>query len=222
MISDESRRLTLSERTAVFLVEGNDLVLSVFSGKDSREFLGYRLPIDKSLVGQSLITGKPVTINNAQNNPDVYDDLVVKANVKSFLSVPLRAGSKLIGTITVVDKISGEFNADDERILSMLGSIAVIGLENARMYEDEKRRHIEDEKQRHVAEGLRDILAILNSNRPLSDILDFIIKQAASLMGTTSGSLYRFIKDENILSLDASCGLPEDFYCTHWSLMESA
>ncbi len=211
MIADEARRLTGAERTAVFLVEGNDLVLSVFSGKDSRRFLAYRLPIDKSLTGMSLIAGKPVIVNDARNNPQVYADLVKEANIKSFLSVPLKAGAKQIGTITAVDKISEEFNSDDERILSMLGSIAVIGLENARMYEEEKLRHIEEEKQRCVAEGLRDILAILNSNRPLGDILEFIIKQAASLMGTASGSLYRFKRDENILRLDAVCGLPEGF-----------
>lgn len=211
MIADDARRLTHSERTAVFLVDGDDLVLSVFLGKDSRSFIGYRLPIDKSLIGSSMIIGKPVIINDVKKDPQVFGDLVLKADIKSFLSVPLKAGSKQIGTITVVDKIKGEFNTDDERVLSMLGSIAVIGLENARMYEEEKLRHIEDEKQRRVAEGLRDILAILNSNRPLADILEFIIKQAASLMNTASGSLYRFKKDENILRLDAVCGLPEGF-----------
>ncbi len=210
LIADESRRLTHSERTAVFLVEGNDLVFSVFSGKDSREFIGYRLPADKSLLGKSLASGKPVIVNNAQDNEEIFPDLVIKANVKSFLSVPMRAGSKSIGTITVVDKLLGDYNSDDERILCILGSVAVTGIENARMYEDEKRRHLEDEQRRHVAEGLRDMLAILNSNRPLKDILDFIIKQAASLMGTDSGSLYRLEKDEKVLEIEAACGLPEN------------
>lgn len=210
LIADESRRLTNSARTAVFMVKDNDLILSVFSGKDSEKFSGYHLPIDKSLVGQSLISGIPLMVNNAQENHGIFTDLVIKAQVKSFLSIPLKAGSKPVGIIMVVDKLSGEFNSDDERILGMLGSIAVIGLENARLYEDEKRRHMEDEQRWHVAEGLRDILAILNSNRPLKDILDFIIKQATNLMGTTSGSLYRFKKENNALRLEAACGMPEE------------
>lgn len=211
LIADESRRLTNSARTAVFMVEGNELILSVFSGKESEKFLGYRLPINESSMVDSLMSGTPVTVNNAQKNPEFFTDLVVKAQVKSFLSVPLRAGSKPIGIIMVADKLSGEFNSDDERILGMLGSIAVIGLENARLYEEEKRRHMEDEQRWHVAEGLRDILAILNSNRPLKDILDFIIKQATNLMETTSGSLYRYNKDDNTLRLEAACGMPEEF-----------
>jgi len=211
MIADEARRLTFSERTAVFMVDGDDLVLSVFSGKDSKRFLGYRLPVEKSLVGQSLFYGKPVIVNNAQNNPDAYSDLVVRADVKSFLSVPLIAGSERIGAIVAVDKVSGEFDHEDEHILSMLASVAVIGIENARMYEDERRRHHEDQQRRRVAEGLRDILAILNSNRPLNEILDYIIKEAARLMGTDTGALYRLQDNSGILTIEAACGMPEEF-----------
>jgi len=211
LIADEAKRLTFSERTAVFLLEGNDLVLSVFSGKDSRSFLGYRLPVDKSAMGKALMSGRTVTVNNTKDTLNLYADLEEKADVKSFLSIPLMAGNKPIGTITVVDKLSGKFTGEDEHILGMLGSIAVIGLENARLYQEEKRRHLEDEQRRHVAEGLRDILAILNSNRPLGDILDFIINQAVRLMGTNAGALYRLQKDDGILNIEASVGMPEGF-----------
>lgn len=211
MIADEARRLTHSERTAVFLVEGEDLVLSVFSGKDSRKFLGYRLPIRDSLMGKALFLGKSLMLNDAKNSEDVYEDLIIRANVKSFLSVPLIVGSTPIGTITVVDKVSGEFGLDDERVLSMLASIAVIGLENSRMYQEEQRRHLEDARRRQVAEGLREVLAVLNSNKPLPEILDFIIGQALNLLGTDTGALYRLQSDKGVLKIEASKGLPEEY-----------
>lgn len=211
LIADEARRLTNAERTAVFLVDGNDLVLSVFSGKDSSRFSGYRLPVEKSLVGQSLESGKSVIVNNAQENSEAFPDLINKANIKSFLSIPLIAGTKPIGTIIVFDKISKEFDFEDERILSLLASIAAIGLENARLYQEERCRHIEDEQRRHVAEGLRDMLAMLNSNRPLEEVLEFIIHQAVRLMETDTGSLYSYQKDKEELVLEVACGLPEEF-----------
>lgn len=211
LIADEARRLTNSERTAVFLVDGNDLLLSVFSGKDSFRFLGYRLPINESEIGKSLKSGNSVIVNKTERNQDIYKDLVEKASVKSFLSIPLLAGSRPIGTITVVDKVTGEFDVEDERILKMLASSAVIGLENARLYNEEKLRHMEDEQRRHVAEGLRDILTIMNSNRPIGEILDFIINQAVRVMGTDTGAIYRLQGDQNLLKIEAAVGLPEEY-----------
>lgn len=208
-VSDEAKRLTDSERTAVFLLDRPHLVLSVFSGKDSTRFLGYRMPVAESLIGKSLIDGVPVIVNDTSARPDIYSDLVNKAGVRSFLSVPLIAGTRPIGTITVVDKANGCFTTEDERILTMLASVAVIGLENSRMYQEEHRRHLEDERRRRVAESLRDILAVLNSNRPLADILHFIIDQATRLLGTGTGALYRLRGEEGILHIEAALGLPE-------------
>lgn len=152
LIADEAKRLTNSERTAVFLVEGADLVLSVFSGKDSSGFLGYRIPIENSTAGKILLSGKPLLINNAEENPDIYTGLLEKAGVKSFLGIPLVSGSKPIGMIGAADKAAGEFNDNDIRIMNMLASSAVIGLENARMYREELRRH---EEQAVAAERSR-------------------------------------------------------------------
>ncbi|MBW7885727.1 MAG: PAS domain-containing protein, partial [Caldilineaceae bacterium] len=42
------------------------------------------------------------------------------------------------------------------------------------------------ERRRQVAEGLRDLLTILNSNRPLQEILDYIVAAASELLGTAS------------------------------------
>jgi signal transduction histidine kinase len=50
--------------------------------------------------------------------------------------VPLMAGGQPIGLLVVVDKLEGPLTPNDERILTLLASSAVIGLENARLYEE--------------------------------------------------------------------------------------
>ena len=211
LIADEAKRLTHSSRTAVFMVDGNDLVLSVFSGQDTARFVGYRLPIDKTFAGKALMYGKPIIVNDAQANAEAYPGLVMNAGVKSFITIPLIVGDKHVGMISAVDKTNGEFNHEDEHILSVLASSAVIGIENARLYQEERRRHLEDQQRRHVAEGLRDILGILNSNRPLAEILEYIVQQAVHFTGTDTGALYRLQKDKGILTVRAACGLSEEY-----------
>src|SRR6185312_8873633 len=41
-----------------------------------------------------------------------------------------------------------------------------------------------------IAESLRDVLAILNSNRPLEEILQYIVCQASRLLGSQSAAIY--------------------------------
>jgi PAS domain S-box-containing protein len=73
----------------------------------------------------------------------------------------------------------------------------------------EERTH-EIERRRQVAEGLRDILTILNSNRPLDEILDSIIAQACRLLGTDAGAVYRLHEQKGLLCAQVAHGLDAD------------
>src|SRR5687768_2711964 len=45
-------------------------------------------------------------------------------------------------------------------------------------------------ERRQIAEGLRDLLAVVNSSRSLSDILDRVVTQAGELLGSAAGAVY--------------------------------
>src|SRR5512133_1964038 len=48
----------------------------------------------------------------------------------------------------------------------------------------------------HVTEGLRGILAVLNSNRSLEEILDYIVGEARRLLGADAAAIYRLMPDK--------------------------
>lgn len=70
----------------------------------------------------------------------------------------------------------------------------------------EERTH-EIERRRKVAEGLRDIMTILNSNRPLDETLSSIIEQARRLLGSDAGAVYRLEESEGLLCAQVADGL---------------
>ena len=70
----------------------------------------------------------------------------------------------------------------------------------------EERTH-EIERRRQVAESLRDILAILNSNRPLTEILDYIVAQASWLLGSDASAVYQLQDKDGLLCIQATRGL---------------
>lgn len=69
-------------------------------------------------------------------------------------------------------------------------------------------RTCELERRHQVAEGLRDLLTILNSNRPLQEILDYIVSAATQLLGTVSGAIYSLQPNQKTLVVQTTCGLP--------------
>ena len=168
LIADEARRLTSSQTAITFLLDGDALQISVLSGKDIPNVsVGYRMPVADSLAGLTLQLGSPLRITDAQGDPRTYADLVQRLKVRSLMIVPLISGSKPIGAISVVNKMSGTFGLNDERVLTMLASGAVIGLENARLYEAEQRRA---EQFRVINQVGRQITSILSVDELLAAI----------------------------------------------------
>lgn len=67
------------------------------------------------------------------------------------------------------------------------------------------------EHRREIAEGLRGILAILNSNKPLDAILDYIAASASRLLNADAVSIYRLNSESNLLTIQSSRGLSDEF-----------
>jgi signal transduction histidine kinase/putative methionine-R-sulfoxide reductase with GAF domain len=208
LISGEARRLTHSNSTAVFLVEGEELVLSVYSGADLHEMAGLRIPVKDSAMGECLSRHESVIMSRAQLEDMPECALIDVTSMNTCLLVPLMAGSRPVGVIAAFSTSMEEFDSEDERIFKMFAPSAVVGIENARMYQEEKRRLLENEQRRRVAEGLKDILRALNSNRSLEDLLNFIITEATRLLHSDAAALFRLSGAKSELNLVAACGLP--------------
>lgn len=212
LIADEARRLTSARGAFVFMLDQDTLRLSVISGEDEFDIaVGYPMPVEQSVTAVALQSGHPLRIADAGQEPRANSDLVRRLQARSLIIIPLISGEKMIGSISVINKTSGPFTGDDERVLSMLASGAVIGLENARLYQEEQDRRHEAEQRRQVAEGLRDILTVLNSNRPLNEILDYIVAQASRLLGSEAVALFRLQDKNGPLKVQATRGLPAEY-----------
>ena len=67
------------------------------------------------------------------------------------------------------------------------------------------------EHRRDVAEGLRGILAVLNSDKPLDAILDYITLYAGRLLEADAVAIYRLDPETNLLSIQSAHGLSDEY-----------
>ncbi len=89
-----------------------------------------------------------------------------------------------------------------------------MGIENARLYESEQERRDEAERRRRVAEGLREILSVLNSGQSLQETLDLIAWQACHVLGADGAALMRLNPEDGFMSPQAHYGLDDEYVAT--------
>jgi signal transduction histidine kinase len=94
--------------------------------------------------------------------------------VRTFLGVPLQVGQKVIGMIGVANKLGG-YIADEERFLSTFANQVAVAIENARLYEDQ-RRMIDElaELHRDLSQAERDHVLRQERERIAAELHDRI------------------------------------------------
>lgn len=204
LIADEARRLTGVRLASVFLLEGDDLRIAVVSGEERLDLLGLRIPVRQSLSGVSILSGKPVCSNDVVNDPSANLDVVRRAGIRSFLGVPLKSGSRPIGMIGAADKLTGDFGPEDERVLAMLASGAAIGIENARLFGDTKRRTKE-------LATLNAIAAVVSHSLHLQEVLGDALDKTLQVLGMETGAAFRLDEEGQTLVLVEQRGLSGEF-----------
>jgi GAF domain-containing protein len=100
------------------------------------ELVGQRMPSDQGVAGQALREGKPVIVSQGSGDGQVYRevDKAMGTATESLIAAPLMMGSKALGVIEVMNKLTGAFTDEDAELAVALASLAAVALENATMY----------------------------------------------------------------------------------------
>lgn len=134
-----------------------------------------RIPDNRGVVGQVIQTGQPLRVN-AATEPEQIDrhvDSKLGYQTKTLLCVPMRGRSgELFGAFELLNRLSGDFTAEDEAALVELAGHAVIALENAQ--DRESLLSISRQITEQAAEGVR-----LIGQSPAVEALRSIIRRVA-------------------------------------------
>ena len=99
--------------------------------------------------------------------------------MRSFLGVPVLVKGRSVGNLYLTDKVGGEFDADDERLLEMFAVHAGIAIDNARLHDQVQRLAVVEERER-IGKDLHDgiIQAIYGVGLSLEEVLDLVEDEA--------------------------------------------
>jgi CheY-like chemotaxis protein/signal transduction histidine kinase len=118
-------------------IERQDLYLQVQSGPFSKYIPAfYRKRLDDGLVGKAATTLDVQVMRDVKNRKDLSAPI---PEAQSELAVPIQTGNKLLGVLNLVSNKPSDFDEKDIAMMKTLADQVAVALENARLYESEKR-----------------------------------------------------------------------------------
>ena len=97
----------------------------------------HEIPVRSSVLGITITEQRPIISNDVAHDPHSVGTPPGHPPVKTFLGVPLRVGSNLIGMIGVANKASG-YASEDERLLQTFANQVAVAIDNARLYQHQQ------------------------------------------------------------------------------------
>ncbi|WP_091467003.1 GAF domain-containing sensor histidine kinase [Paenarthrobacter nitroguajacolicus] len=134
----------LHARYGALGVIGEDNALSHFItvGIDSElaERIG-PLPTGHGVLGLLITEPAPLRLHDLGQHPKAFGFPQYHPPMKSFLGVPVRVRDVVFGNLYLTEKDGGgDFTPEDEDLAVALAAAAGVAIENARLYEDARRR----------------------------------------------------------------------------------
>ncbi len=96
-----------------------------------------RVPLDGSIAGDIIKSGKPMVIQDAQSDVRHHKGTGITSAfiTENLLAVPMFVKGQTMGVLEALNKIDGEFAESDQELLLALGAQAAVALENAQLFD---------------------------------------------------------------------------------------
>ena len=156
---------------------------------------------------------------------------VTQTDSANVTRVPLVVQGKLLGALSLGSDDLDAFTEEHSDIVHEVACQVAIAIQQAQLREDLHRyttqleervaeRTREIERRRQVAEGLHDILAILNSKHSMKEVLSYVVGKAHTLLDADAVEIFNFSENCSIDTPVTVCLDSLDLQSTYRSGLE--
>ena len=134
-------------------------------------------PKGKGILGELIRNPEPLRLSDVTAHPSHSGFPPGHPPMRTFLGVPLRVRDQVFGNLYLADKVGdGEFDAEDEAVLTTLAVAAGVAIDNARLYEEAR-------QQQRWLRASAEITRALLSGTPRLAVIELIAQRAREITG---------------------------------------
>ena len=156
------------------------------------------LPADQGMIGRVAHSGQPLLVVDGSATPDCVP---LATTTCSAVAVPIQCEDRVLGVLHLESDRVGAFNQDDLHFLEHLASHAAIALENARLFQRERRRT-------QMLSAIGEISREIGAGLDLERTLNLILARLKELMDYYIAEICLWQEGEQALVTRASAGDP--------------
>jgi len=156
---------------SIYLLDGEVLRLGAQVGYPA-ELTYYEIPITTGITGRAARTRQTQFVKDVTADPNF---LLASYDLGSEICVPLLKEQTVLGILNVEATRDRPLTEADVDLLTALAGPVTVAIDNARLFEAER-------KQRELAEALREVGAALSGSLDIETVLDRLLDQIARVV----------------------------------------
>jgi GAF domain-containing protein len=184
LVVEHAGRLVSAESGALFLWDERARALRCVHARNRADWYeGVTVQYGEGLAGTAFATGEPLLVDDYQTWPG-SSELGRQLGIRAAISVPLRAGERLLGACTLNTFQPGRrFTEDDAWVSVMFAQQAALAIVQARLLEQNRRR-----SSRLLA--LHRVATSILSARDESETIDLLLAETIRLLAADVAIVY--------------------------------
>jgi two-component system, NarL family, sensor histidine kinase DevS len=140
-------------------------------------------PEGRGVLGELIASPRPLRLADIADHPSSFGFPAGHPPMRSFLGVPVRIRDEVYGNLYLTEKADGgQFDDEDEVVVVALAAAAGVTIENARLYEEARRR------QRWLQASAEVTRRLLSGTDP-GEVVEMVTQQVLEMSGADLATL---------------------------------
>lgn len=189
--------------------EGKNLHLKVYKGLSRKFVEGVKtIKIGTGVSWQAVKLKKPVAIDISHYPTSHLIPMFQEEGVKSLAGTPIIFKDRILGTINIHYRRQHTFSQEELDLFASIGNELGVAVENARLYETERKAEEELIKAKELSDALNNINAAINSTLDFDEIMQRVVVESGKALATEASGI--LLHEGNFWVVRHLYGLPEE------------